>query len=350
MKALQITAVGKAPEVVEIDKPEPGPGEVRLRITAAGACHSDEFVMGLDEATYTQMGYPVPMTLGHEIAGVVDKLGEGVTGSLKEGDAVIVFGPWGCGACYQCAQGRENYCPHKDEAGIQYPGFGSGGGMAEYTVVDSARHLVPIGDLDPVSVVSLTDAALTPYHAIKESLPKLRPGSTAVVIGAGGLGHVAIQILKSLTDATIVALDLGQEKLDFAKENGADHVFESGEPAIEEVRKLTGGLGANVVLDFVTIQPTVEMGQKMLRAGGDQVLLGAGGGTLGVGMFAAPWNSAVRAPVWGTLPELFEVVELARSGAVKIHTETFSLDDAPKAYEKMHEGKLKGRAVVVPGQ
>lgn len=348
MKALQYRTIGQTPEVVEIETPEPGPGEVRLKVTAAGACHSDEFVMGLDEESYQAAGYPLPLTLGHEIAGVIDKFGDGVTTSLREGDSVVVYGPWGCGDCYDCAQGHENYCQNAASLGIKYPGLGAPGGMAEYVIIDSPRHLVPLGDMDPVESVSLTDAALTPYHAIKESLPKLTPGSTAVVIGAGGLGHVAIQILRSITGATVVALDVNEQKLDFAREVGAHHAFLSEKSAIEQVQELAGGLGATAVFDFVSVQPTLDLGQKMLRVGGDQVLLGAGGGTLGVGMFGAPWNSATRAPVWGYRQELFEVVELARLGSIRIETETFSLEEADTAYAKLHAGELRGRGVVVP--
>lgn len=348
MKALQYRTIGESPEVVEIDTPEPGPGEVRLKVTAAGACHSDEFVMGLGEEDYQAAGYPLPLTLGHEIAGVVDKVGEGVSAGVNLGDSVVVYGPWGCGFCYDCSQGHENYCQNVAELGIKYPGLGAPGGMAEYVIIDSTRHLVPLGDLDPIECVSLTDAALTPYHAIKGSLSKLQPGSTAVVIGAGGLGHVALQILRAITGATVVALDVNDQKLDFAREVGAHHAFLSEESAIEEVRKLTGGLGANAVFDFVTVQPTMDLGQKMLRVGGDHVLLGAGGGSLPAGMFGPAWNSAVRAPVWGYRQELFEVVELARSGAIRIETETFSLDEADKAYAKLHAGELRGRGVVVP--
>src|SRR5699024_2206701 len=140
--------------------------------------------------------YGLPLTLGHEGAGVVDKLGAGVTG-VELGTAVAVYGPRGCGRCYTCAQGKENYCERAVELGITPPGLGSPGAIAEYMIVDNARLLVPLGDLDPIANVALTDAGLTPYHAIKPSLPTLVPGSVAVAIGAGGLGHVGIQILRA---------------------------------------------------------------------------------------------------------------------------------------------------------
>ncbi len=217
MKALQYRTIGSAPEVVDIPTPEPGPGQVLLKVTAAGVCHSDEFVMSLPAEAYV---YGLPLTLGHEGAGVVAAVGTGVTG-IDEGAAYAVYGPWGCGYCRTCATGAENYCENAARLGIMPPGLGSPGAMAEYLLVDSPRHLVPLGDLDPVASVPLTDAGLTPYHAIKPSLPKLLPGTAAVVIGAGGLGHMAIQMLRALTPATVIALDIGEDKLAFAREMGA---------------------------------------------------------------------------------------------------------------------------------
>lgn len=344
MKALQYRTIGAPPEVVEIETPEPGPGQVRLKVTAAGVCHSDEFIMSLPEDSYA---YGLPLTLGHEGAGVVDKLGDGVTG-IAVGESMAVYGPWGCGYCYPCSKGQENYCENAAELGITPPGLGSPGAMAEYLVVDNARHLVPLGDLDPVRNVSLTDAGLTPYHAIKASLGKLVPGSVAVVIGAGGLGHVGIQILRAISPATVVALDVGEDKLALAKDVGAHHAFLSDTSAVEEVRALTGGNGAHAVFDFVGIQPTMDLGQAMIRVGGDQVLVGVGSGSLPVGMLDKPYEASVRSPYWGYRSELFEVLELARAGAVHVATEVFSLDDAPLAYEKLHAGELRGRAVIVP--
>ncbi len=154
MRAVQYRTIGGGPEVVEVPTPEPGPGQIRLRVTAAGLCHSDWFVMDLPADKYA---YGLPLTLGHEGAGVVDALGDGVTG-VAVGDPVAVYGPWGCGLCSACARGGEDYCPRAAALGIQRLGLGSPGALAEYMIVDDVRHLVPLGDLDPVETVSLTDA------------------------------------------------------------------------------------------------------------------------------------------------------------------------------------------------
>ncbi len=220
--------------------------------------------------------------------------------------------------------------------------------MAEYLLVDDARHLVPLGDLDPVANVSLTDAGLTPYHAIKMSLPKLIAGSTAVVIGAGGLGHVGIQILKALCPARVIAVDLSEQKLELARAVGADEAILSDGDAAAAIRDLTGGLGAVAVFDFVGAQPTVELAGAVVAVEGDLTIVGIGGGMLPVGFGSVPYDVAVRAPYWGSRSELMEVLDLARVGKISVETETFSLADAPGAYEKLHAGTIRGRAVIVP--
>jgi propanol-preferring alcohol dehydrogenase len=345
MKAVQYRQVGGKPEVVEIADPKPGPGEVLLKVSGAGICHSDQFIMGLPAE---QFAYPLPLTLGHEGAGIVAELGEGVQ-YPKVGESVAVYGPWGCGRCIRCAEGKENYCSNTAAQGIMPPGLGSPGAMAEYLLVDDARHLVPLGDLDPVQNVSLTDAGLTPYHAIKNALPKLGAGSTAVVIGAGGLGHVAIQILRAITGAVVIALDVNEEKLQLARDVGAHHTLLSNAEAPATIKEMTDGLGASAVFDFVGAQPTVEIAGAAAASEADVTIVGIGGGALPVGIQTTAWDVAVRAPYWGSRSELIEVLELARRGQIHVEVQRFSLEEAPHAYELLHDGKIRGRAVVVPG-
>lgn len=344
MRAVQYRKIGAAPEVVTIERPEPGPGQIRLKITAAGLCHSDEFIMSLPAEQYI---YGLPLTLGHEGAGIVDKLGAGVVG-VDIGESVAVYGPWGCGLCHACAQGRENYCTRAAELGIAPPGLGAPGALAEYLIVDNVRHLVPLGDLDPVDSVSLTDAGLTPYHAIKSSLAALVPGSTAVVIGAGGLGHVAVQILRAVSPATVIVLDVDREKLRLATEVGAHHVVPSNADAPAFIRELTKGKGADAVFDFVGAQATIDIARESVALDGVIQIVGIGGGLLPTGFFSTPFGASVRAPYWGSRSELMEVLDLARTGQVRVHTERFALEDAPAAYERLRAGTILGRAIVVP--
>ncbi|MCZ1006309.1 NAD(P)-dependent alcohol dehydrogenase [Streptomyces lydicus] len=344
MKALQYRTVGAPPEVVHVPEPEPGPGQVLLKVTAAGVCHSD-FVVMYRHAE--RLHYDLPLTLGHEGVGTVVAVGAGVT-AVQEGAAVAVYGPWGCGSCAKCAESKENYCLRADELRICPPGLGAPGAIAEYLLVDNPRHLVPLHGLDPVAAVPLTDAGLTPYHAIKRSLPKLTSGSTAVVIGAGGLGHVAIQLLRALTPARVIALDVSDDKLRLAREVGAHETVLSDAGAASVVRKLTDGIGAEAVFDFVGTPPTVRTAGEVAAVEADISIVGIGGGALPVGFGYLPHAVSVNAPYWGSRTELVEVLALARSGAVSVHTETFSLDDAPLAYERLHAGEIIGRAVILP--
>ncbi|MET7743524.1 NAD(P)-dependent alcohol dehydrogenase [Streptomyces sp. NPDC005385] len=344
MKALQYRTIGAAPEVVTVPDPEPGPGQVLLKVTAAGVCHSDIAVMSWPAESFP---YALPLTLGHEGAGTVAALGDGVRG-VAVGHEVAVYGPWGCGICAKCAEGKENYCLRADELGIRPPGLGAPGAMAEYLLVDDPRHLVPTEGLDPVAAVPLTDAGLTPYHAIKRSLPKLTPGSTAVVIGTGGLGHVAIQLLRAMTSARVIALDVSEDKLSLARAVGAHEAVLSDAGAAAKVRELTGGLGARAVFDFVGAEPTVRTAGAVAAVEGDISIVGIGGGALPVGFGSLPFEVSVTAPYWGSRGELIEVLDLARAGAVSVHTETYSLDEAPLAYERLHAGRINGRAVILP--
>src|SRR5687767_331473 len=220
MRAVRFVGVGKHAEIAEVAQPEPGPGQVLIKIGGAGVCHSDLHVMEDD------LGFKPPFTLGHENAGWVDQLGEGVTG-FKKGEAVAVYGPWGCGRCHACQLSMENYCENWEALATFGGGLGSDGGMAEYMLVPSARLLVPLGTLAPAKAAPLGDAALTPYHAIKRALPALHGGSTAVVIGVGGLGHLAVQLLRALAPVHIVAADVDAAKLGQARSLGADEVVDN---------------------------------------------------------------------------------------------------------------------------
>ncbi|CAM5338492.1 alcohol dehydrogenase OS=Streptomyces tendae OX=1932 GN=GUR47_22435 PE=3 SV=1 [Streptomyces tendae] len=220
--------------------------------------------------------------------------------------------------------------------------------MAEYLLIDDPRHLVPLDGLDPVAAVPLTDAGLTPYHAIKQSLPKLVPGSTAVVIGTGGIGHVAIQLLRALTSARVVALDVSEEKLRLARAVGAHEAVLSDAKAADAVRELTGGLGAEAVFDFVGVAPTVKTAGAVAAVEGDVTLVGGGRWSAARRLRRTAVRGVGRRRGLGhSRSELIEVLAWPAPGAV-VHTETYSLDDAPLAYERLHQGKVNGRAVILP--
>jgi alcohol dehydrogenase, propanol-preferring len=343
MKAFQLVEWQKPCELREVSIPEPGPGQVLIKIGGAGACHSDLHLM---EAAAGTKPVKLPFTFGHENAGWVEKLGSGATG-FAVGDPVIVYGPWGCGLCANCRVGMENYC--SNPANERPGGLGRNGGMANYMIVPSTRFLLPLGTLDPREAAPLTDAALTSYHAVKQSIHLLGPGSTAVVIGAGGLGQMAIQVLKALTSAaTVVAVDTSAAKLETAKKMGADEVLLSGDDAVKRIKEITRSQGANLVLDMVGVKPTLEMAAKVSRVLGHVTIVGLGGGTLPVNFHSPAKECSVAAPYWGSIPELMEVVSLAQAGKIKMLVEHFPLEQASEAYHLLHDGKIQGRAVILP--
>jgi propanol-preferring alcohol dehydrogenase len=291
--------------------------------------------------------WSLPFTLGHENAGHVAQLGEGVT-SVAAGEAVLVYGPWGCGACAQCIRGAENLCDRR----LGRPGTGCGlgfdGGLAEYLLVRSQRHLVPIGELDPVHAAPLTDAALSPYHALKSELGRLVPGSHVVVIGVGGLGHVAVQLLRELSPARIVAIDLRERARRLALDAGAAAALDAHGLHAADVRAELGGEGATLVVDFVGTDATLALAAGTIATGGQVSVVGVGGGTFPMAFGQVPLEWSLSKPSWGTLPELHEVVALARAGAIHIEVEQLRLDEAVEGYRRLHDGEIYGRAVVVP--
>ncbi len=343
MKAFQLIGYQKPPELREIPIPVPGPGQVLVKIGGAGACHSDLHVM---EASAGSTPFRFPFTLGHENAGWVEKLGPGATG-FAPGDPVIVYGPWGCGLCMNCRVGKENYCQNPGD--IKAGGLGADGGLANYLIVPSTRFLIPLGTLDPREAAPLTDAALTSYHAVKRSLHVLGAGSTAAVIGAGGLGQMAIQVLKALSGATtVIAVDTSVDKLEIARRMGADEVLLSGDAAVKRIKDMTRGQGAELVLDMVGVKPTLSMAAQVARVLGYLTIVGLGSAALPVNFQGPAKECSVASPYWGYIPELMEVVDLARTGKIKMLVEHFPLEQATKAYHLLHDGKIQGRAVMVP--
>lgn len=348
MKAVQLPNWKSEPRLIEVPDPTPGPGQVVLKIAGAGLCHSDMHL--LHDFEEGMLPWKVPFILGHENAGYVHAVGEGVT-SVSVGQAVAVYGPWGCGRCEACGRGQDTYCA--DPLGGYDSAFGGGlgtdGGQAEYMLVPDARSLVPIPDgMDPVAAAPLTDAGLTPYHAIALSRAKMVPGSNVVVIGAGGLGHMGIQIIKATTAANVVAVDVKASARELAAKSGADTVLDgAADDVVDQLKEATGG-GAEVVIDFVGIDSTLATAVGACKYQSDLTVVGVGGGTLPFTLMSPPYETAVRSIYWGTRKELAEVLNLASRGLITPEYTTYALDDALTAYAAMEAGELTGRAVITP--
>jgi len=345
MQAYRLVAWGEPPELVEVPVPRPGPGQLVVQVAGNGLCHSD-FTMGeLPGEIGEALGWSMPFTLGHEIGGRVAALGPGVEG-LAEGDPVALRSPASCGSCWYCSRGQDSAC----SGGLVGRGYGRDGGLAEYVLVGSAGDVLPLHGLDPVLAGPLTDAGATSYHAVRRALPRLTPGTTAVVIGAGGLGAFAVQFLKCLSPVRVIAVDTDPARLEVAAARGADDVVPGvDKDTVARLLELTVG-GAAAVLDFVGVDATIAAGLGSVRPAGVYGLVGAG-----MGGFRRPW--------YGGLPrdaEIFtfqgssrsdveDVLALADSGHLAIDIERYALSDVADAYAALDRGGLRGRVVVLPG-
>ncbi len=342
MKAVRIFGKGDV-RVVDVPRPVPKPGEVLIKVGAAGVCHSDLHVM--DSAPPR---LEVPFTLGHENAGWVEECGEGVTG-FQRGDAVLVYGPWGCGRCIACQQSQENYCVHQHESAVLGGGLGRDGGMAEYMIVPASRLLIPLGDLPPAEAAPVTDAALTPWHAIQRSAERLKPGNTVLVLGIGGLGHMAIQMLKNTTGVSVIAGDVSGSKLALARQLGADYLVNTLDADVTgQIFAITGIAQCSLVLDFVGSGATMKLASSVIGINGDITVVGLGGGHLDFSAKQIPFGARVSMPYWGSRVELMAVLDLLRRRLIEIRTETFPLTSACEVYQLLREGKINGRAVLIP--
>ena len=343
MKAIRLTAWEQPAQLVDVPVPEPGPGEVLVRVAGAGLCHSDLHLMHWPAGS---LPYELPFTLGHEVAGTVASLGPGADG-VEPGEPVLVYGPWGCGRCPACSVGAEHLCEGTRHG--RGAGLGCDGGLAEYVVVPSPRLTVPLDGLDPVVAAPLADAGLTPYHAVRRALDLLGPGTSAVVIGVGGLGHVAVQLLKAVSPARVVAVDIRDEALALATRSGADVALQAGELAAGDLRRAAGGRGAALVVDCVGSDDTLALAAGAVRAGGHVSVIGLAGGTFPMRFRDVPLETSVIFSNWGTRAELAEVVALAREGVIDIEIERVPLAGVPAAYERLAAGAGHGRLVAVPG-
>ncbi|PSP89495.1 alcohol dehydrogenase [Halobacteriales archaeon QS_4_69_34] len=324
-------------EIEELPRPTVGPGEVLVRVEGAGLCHSDPHILD------GRLPLAGPTVLGHENAGVVAETGAGV--DVEPGTTVAVFGGWGCGSCRVCARGEDQLCDLSNWVGV-----GHDGGYAEYLQVPAERYVLPIGDLDPVAAAPLTDAALTPYRAVRTAAAELSPADAVVLAGIGGLGHYGVQLARLATGARIVAVDLSSEKLDRASELGADATVNASEEHVPRaVRAAAGDARIGAVVDFVGSDATLQWATNVLGTGGRLVLAG-----IGEGQVPFSWNPLLGSEVsfhtvqWGSLPELRAVLSLARADRLEIEVETIGFDELSATLDRLDAGEVEGRAVLTP--
>ncbi|MFC8516484.1 alcohol dehydrogenase catalytic domain-containing protein [Streptomyces sp. NPDC057257] len=350
-RALRLTRWGGPPTLTESTRSVPAGEEVLIEVEAAGICRSDLHVIDARDGV---LPYRLPFTLGHEVAGRVVERGPEAAGPAI-GERVVVYGPWGCGTCARCAAGAENYCDRRTALDADGVGTGAGlgrdGGMADLMLVPSKRLLVPVGDLAAAQAAPLSDAGLTAYHAVASVRSALGddPCACVVVLGVGGLGHLAVQILRATTNAQVLAVDVRAEALALAGGCGAHFATLLRPDTAAVLRGRTGGVGAAAVLDFVGNGSTMELAAGVLRAGGELAVVGSGGGQLVIRKPGAlPPGTRVSLPFWGTRPELEAVVALARAGSLRVRVEEFPLSGAAEAIARLRSEAVRGRAVLVP--
>jgi NAD+-dependent secondary alcohol dehydrogenase Adh1 len=341
VKAVRLHEFHKPPVVDEVPEPTiSGPLEVIVKIGGAGVCRTDLHIMEgqWDAAMHT----PLPYILGHENAGWVHEIGPGVT-NVAVGDTVILHPLVTCGLCRACRAGDDMHCSNN-----AFPGLSRDGGMAEY-LLTSARACIKLDPAtQPKDVAALADAGITAYHAVRKAIPLLYPGTACVVIGAGGLGHIGIQCLAALTATRIIVVDQNPDALKLAEQLGADHTVVADGGQVAAVQDLTGGAGANVVLDFVAEQGAENDGWNMTGEAGSYFVIGYGGTLTIPTLDIITTERNIIGNIVGTYSDLAELMVLAQAGKVTLHTRTYPLDAAPDAIADLDAGRVRGRAILVP--
>ena len=341
MKAVRVHAYHQ--KVTVDDVPEPkvtGPYDVVVKVGGAGVCRTDLHIL---EGQWAEAMDPaLPYILGHENAGWVHEIGSAVE-NVAVGDTVILHPTPTCGLCRACRAGQDMHCSNSS-----FPGLSGDGGMAEY-LLTSARACVKLDSgTRPEDVAALADAGITAYHAVRKAVPLLYPGTTCVLIGAGGLGHIGIQCLAALTATTIVVVDRNPDALKLAEQLGAHHTVVADGKHLEKVQELTDGGGADVVLDFVAEQGAENEGFTMTRPGGSYYVIGYGGELVVPTLDIISTERNIVGNIVGTYNELAELMVLAQRGRVTLHTSTYPLEAAADALADLDAGKVRGRAILVP--
>jgi NAD+-dependent secondary alcohol dehydrogenase Adh1 len=341
MKAVRVHAYEERPTVDDVPEPTiTGPHDVIVKIGGAGLCRTDLHI--IEGQWADRSGVELPYVIGHENAGWVHEVGEAVT-NVATGDTVIVHPLISCGLCLACRAGNDMHC-----ADGQFPGINVDGGMAEL-LKTSARSVVKLDpSLQPEDVAALADAGLTAYHAVKKAVPLLYPGTTCVIIGAGGLGHIGIQSTKAMTATKVVVVDPNDAALKLAGELGADVTVKSDGTHVDQIKDMTGGLGADVVLDFVGERGAETDGWAMTRNNGSHFIIGYGGTVDVPTIDIISTERNVIGNLVGTYNDLAELMVLAADGKVKLHTQVYPLDAVNDAMDDLDGGRLQGRGILKP--
>jgi len=328
------------PVVEEVPDPHvTGALDVVVKIGGAGVCRTDLHI--IEGQWAAAMGVALPYTLGHENAGWVAEVGSGVT-NVAVGDTVILHPTPTCGLCRACRAGQDMHC-----TASSFPGLDSDGGMAEYLLTSARACVVLDSATRPEDVAALADAGITAYHAVRKAVPLLYPGTTCVVIGAGGLGHIGIQCLAALTATTIIVVDRNPDALALAAELGAHHTVLVDGQQVQAVADLTGG-GADVVLDFVAEQGAEADGFAMTRRAGSYFVIGYGGQLDIPTLDVISTERNIVGNIVGTYNELAELMVLAQAGRVTLHTRSYPFDSAQQALQDLDAGLVRGRAILTP--
>lgn len=341
MTAARLREFGRPLALEEVPRPEVSDGEVLVRVEGAGFCHTDLHIIDGEFQVLPQL----PLTLGHENAGTVAAVGRGVT-SVKEGDPVVVYGGWGCGHCSPCVSGEEHLCRRPEYVGIL-----EHGGYTEYLLVPRERYLIKLDRLDPREAAVYTDAALTPYRAIKKALPALAPDGHALVIGVGGLGQFGVKLLSLLSAIPIMAVDIDEAKLELARAYGAAHAFDGrDEKLAERILELTGGVGVQAAFDFVGTDETLALAIGAAATGSKVFQVGLAGGAADIRVLHnARFEVQFEVSFLGNVKELHEVIALVESGRLTpIDLEFAPLDAINDVYRRLKDGQIEGRAVITP--
>jgi NAD+-dependent secondary alcohol dehydrogenase Adh1 len=341
VRAARLHAFGEPLRFDDVPPPEVrGPHDLVVRVGGAGVCRTD---LHLIEGGMRGRVDPVlPLVPGHENAGWVEAVGGSVT-AVRPGQAVIVHPLVTCGTCLPCRRGEDMHCE-----GSAFPGLNADGGFAELLLTND-RAVLPIGEgMEPRAVAPLADAGLAAYRAARRAAALLPPGTRCALIGIGGLGHVALQCLRALCAAELIAVDVSSDALELARRFGADRLVEGGDGVAERVLAATGGRGVEAVLDFVGESGTTEQGPAMLTRAGTYLVVGYGGLVDLPAIDLVGREISVQGSLVGSYAELAELMALAAAGRVRLQTREYALEDVNVALDDLRAGRIHGRAVLVP--